>query len=66
MFCPLSKTLESRYTLPYLRAHIQEQHVSDYNLRGYNKLEILHVKTTTYNYMDCDHLDTLLLMPGIT
>lgn len=48
IFCPLSKTLESRYTPPYLRAHIQELHVSDYNLRGYTKLEIPHVKTTTY------------------
>ena len=32
---------------PYLRAYIQERRVSDYNLRGQNKLEIPHVKTTT-------------------
>ena len=34
--------------LPYLRAYIQERGVSDYNLRGYNKLETPHVKTITY------------------
>ena len=33
---------------PYLTAYIQEWCVSTYNLRGYNMLEIPHVRTSTY------------------
>ena len=33
---------------PYFRAYIQEWCVSTYNLRGYNMLEIPHVRTSTY------------------
>ena len=40
---------------PYLRAYLQERYESDYNLRGYNKLEIPHGKTTNYGFRSYIH-----------
>ena len=47
---------------PYLRSCIQERRVSNYNLRGYNMLEIPLVRLVRMVY---DLLDILLLMPGM-
>ena len=48
---------------PYLRSYIQERRpISNYNLRGYDMLEIPHVRLAPMVY---DLLDIMLLMPGM-